>query len=65
MSILIRDPLSQIDVRSHILSIQVTQVGSKHRDGLAVITVVTRKFNVLGAVLEVLSFPFESSYETD
>lgn len=65
MSILIRDPLSQIDVCRHILSIQVAQIGSKHRNGGAVITVVTRKFNVLGAVLEVLSSPFEPPYKTD
>ncbi len=65
MSILIRDPLSQIDVCSHILSIQIAQIGSKHRNGLAVITVVTRKFNILRAVLEVLSSPFETPYKTD
>lgn len=59
MAILVGDPLSQVDVCRHILSIQVAQTGSENGNCLAVISVLAADLNVLSALLEVLASPFK------
>ena len=59
MTILVGDPLRQVNVCRYILPLEVTQTGTKHGDGLAIISLIAREFDVLGTVLEVLAFPFE------